>query len=43
MNGDIPNVSIIMPVYNRKDVILTAVDSVLSQSYKNFELIINYF
>ena len=33
-------VSIIMPTYNRKDIILRAIDSILSQSYKNWELII---
>lgn len=30
----------IIPVYNRQNFILTAVDSVLSQTYQNFELII---
>ena len=33
-------VSVIMPVYNRKDVFIDAVLSVLSQKYKNYELII---
>lgn len=33
-------VSIIMPVYNREDLIGNAINSVLEQSYKNFELII---
>ena len=33
-------VSIIMPVYNRKGVVKKAIDSVLNQSYKNFELIV---
>lgn len=32
--------SVIMPVYNRRDVIKESIDSVLSQSYSNFELII---
>lgn len=35
-----PLVSIIMPVYNRINVIKNAVWSVLNQSYENFELII---
>lgn len=33
-------VSIIMPVYNRANLVKKAIDSVLNQSYKNFELII---
>ena len=33
-------VSVIMPVYNREDLILDAVYSVLNQTYSNFELII---
>ena len=32
--------SIIMPTFNRADIICRAIDSVLSQTYKNFELII---
>ena len=35
-----PLVSIIMPTYNREDYIENAINSVLNQSYKNFELII---
>ena len=35
-----PLVSVIMPVYNREDIVLNAVETVLNQSYKNFELII---
>lgn len=38
--SDNPLVSVIMPVFNRKNVVMNAVNSVLSQSYKNFELII---
>ena len=33
-------VSVIMPVYNRIDTVNYSVDSVLKQSYRNFELII---
>lgn len=33
-------VSIIMPAYNREDTISTAIESVLAQTYLNFELII---
>ncbi|RAP53530.1 MAG: hypothetical protein BZ138_00620 [Methanosphaera sp. rholeuAM270] len=35
-----PLVSVIMPVYNREELIENAIDSVLNQSYKNIELII---
>ncbi|MCD6459503.1 glycosyltransferase [bacterium] len=35
-----PLVSIIIPVYNRRKLLPRAVDSVLNQSYKKFELII---
>ena len=35
-----PEVSIILPTYNRSDTILRAVKSILSQSYTDFELII---
>ncbi|XLQ20252.1 MAG: glycosyltransferase [Candidatus Moraniibacteriota bacterium] len=37
---DGPVVSVIMPVYNAEDTIEMAVDSVLSQTWKNIELII---
>ncbi|MBQ2832688.1 glycosyltransferase [Methanobrevibacter sp.] len=33
-------VSIIMPVYNRVDIVEKAIDSVLNQTYTNFELVI---
>ncbi len=35
-----PLVSIIMPVFNREDVVFDAINSVLNQSYDNWELII---
>ena len=35
-----PLISIIMPTYNRKDIIQKAIASVLNQTYTNFELII---
>lgn len=37
---DKPLISVIMPVYNRKDIVMNSIESVLSQSYSNFELII---
>jgi glycosyltransferase involved in cell wall biosynthesis len=33
-------VSVIVPLYNKKEFIARAIDSILSQSFKNFELII---
>ncbi len=35
-----PNVSVVMPSYNRSQTIRTAVNSVLNQNYEDFELII---
>ena len=35
-----PLVSVIMPVYNRVNIVKNAIDSVLNQSYSNIELII---
>lgn len=35
-----PKVSVIIPTYNRKDYVVEAVDSVLNQTYRNFEVIV---
>jgi glycosyltransferase involved in cell wall biosynthesis len=35
-----PLVSVVVPTYNRADLLKRAVDSVLSQSYENFELLV---
>jgi len=40
MKYDTPLVSIITATYNRAHTIERAIDSVLNQTYKNFELII---
>lgn len=37
---DLIPVSIIIPVYNRQNVVLPAIESILNQTYTNFELII---
>lgn len=39
-NGKVPRVSVIIPVRNGKDFIQEALDSVLSQSFKSFEIIV---
>lgn len=36
----LPKVSIIVPVYNAEKYLATCVDSVLSQSFKDFELLL---
>ena len=35
-----PRVSVIIPTYNRRELVLEAVDSVLNQTYQDFELIL---
>ena len=35
-----PRISIIMPAYNASDFIREAVDSILAQTFRDFELII---
>lgn len=37
---DSPLVSVIMPTYNRRDLIVLAIDSVVAQSYQNWELLV---
>ena len=39
-NIDSPIVSVVIPTYNRKNIISRAIKSVLNQTYKNFEIII---
>ena len=38
--GKGPLISILMPVYNEEKFIIKSINSILDQSYKNFELII---
>lgn len=40
MNKDKVNISVVMPVYNNARTLMEAVNSVLMQTYRNFELII---
>ena len=35
-----PGISVVMPVYNSEGFIGEAIESILNQSYQNFELII---
>src|SRR3972149_7654217 len=36
----IPRISVIIPTYNRANFLTEAINSVLSQTYRNFELIV---
>lgn len=40
MNEAIPQISVVIPLYNKRPYIRRAVDSVLAQSFRNFELIV---
>jgi len=40
LNNQNPDVSVILPSYNRQNYISRAIESVLNQTYKNFELIV---
>lgn len=40
MNVELPLVSVILPTYNRADIIVNSVQSVLDQTYENIELIV---
>ena len=35
-----PEISVIIPLYNKEKIIQQCVDSILTQSFQNFELII---
>jgi glycosyltransferase involved in cell wall biosynthesis len=35
-----PEISVVMPVYNSEKFLTEAIESILNQTYKNFELLI---
>ena len=40
MNLDRPEISVLLPVYNGDKFLIKSIDSILSQTFENFELII---
>ncbi len=40
MNPESPKVSVVIPTFNRAQLVTEAVDSILSQSYRDFELVV---
>jgi len=40
MSSNSPEISVIMPAYNAEKYIAASIESVLNQTYKNFELLI---
>jgi glycosyltransferase involved in cell wall biosynthesis len=42
MNSNTPVVSVVMPVYNSESFLKEAIESILNQTYQNFEFIIAY-
>jgi len=39
-NNNSPEISIIVPVYNKSNYLRKCIESILNQTYKNFELIL---
>ncbi len=40
MNAHIPHISVIVPTYNRKRFVVKAIDSILNQTFNNYEIIV---
>ena len=40
MDNNTPKISVVMSCYNRKDYVSDAIESILNQTYKDFEFII---